>query len=244
MRVIAAVDLLHGQVVRGIAGNRGEYRPIQTRLCATSEPVEVIHALRQQCGIREFYIADLDAILRGQMNWSLYEFLEKEGVSFWLDAGLKGLGQLRELSSRGISKMVIGLETWSGLEDLQRGLMDFGTNLMFSLDMKNGQLLSQSAAWEGMSPGELVLKLSQTRLKELFLLDLATVGTGLGLSTIPLLKQAKSLKKDWRIITGGGVRTLGDLMQLKEDGADGCVLASALHDHSITREKLVELIGR
>lgn len=242
MRVIAAVDLLHGQVVRGIAGNRGDYRPIQTKLCATSEPVDVINALRQECGIGEFYIADLDAILQGQRNWKFYEFLEKEGLIFWLDAGLRSLQQLRDLSSHGIGRLVIGLETWSGLHDLKLGLMEYKANIMFSLDMKGGQLLNQSGIWDGLTPNELVLQLSQTELKELFLLDLATVGTGKGLPTIPLLKQAKSLKNDWQIITGGGVRGLQDLYDLKESGADGCVLASALHDGFISREQLLELI--
>lgn len=242
MRVIAAVDLLHGQVVRGIAGNRGDYRPIQTMLCATSEPVDVINALRQECGIGEFYIADLDAILQGQRNWKFYEFLEKEGLKFWLDAGLRSFQQLRELSSCGIRRIVIGLETWSGLHDLKLGLMEYKANIMFSLDMKGGQLLNQSVTWDGLTPDELVLQLSQTELKELFLLDLATVGTGKGLPTISLLRQAKSLKNDWQIITGGGVRGLQDLYDLKENGADGCVLASALHDGSISREQLLELI--
>ena len=242
MRVIAAVDLLHGQVVRGVAGNRGDYRPIQTKLCATSEPVDVINALRQECGIGEFYIADLDAILQGRRNWKFYEFLEKEGLTFWLDAGLRSLQQLRELSSRGIHRIVIGLETWSGLKDLKLGLMECKANIMFSLDMKGGQLLNQSGIWDGLTPDELVLQLSQTELKELFLLDLATVGTGKGLPTISLLRQAKSLKNDWSITTGGGVHTLRDLIHLKESGADGCVLASALHDGSISREQLLELI--
>ena len=242
MRVIAAVDLLHGQVVRGVAGNRGNYRPIQTKLCATSEPVDVINALRQECGIGEFYIADLDAILQGRRNWKFYEFLEKEGLIFWLDAGLRSLQQLRELSSRGIRRIVIGLETWSGLKDLKLGLKECKANIMFSLDMKGGQLLNQSGIWDGLTPDELVLQLSQTELKELFLLDLATVGTGKGLPTISLLRQAKSLKNDWSISTGGGVHTLRDLIHLKECGADGCVLASALHDGSISREQLLELI--
>lgn len=242
MRVIAAVDLLHGQVVRGVAGNRGDYRPIQTKLCATSEPVDVINALRQECGIGEFYIADLDAILQGQRNWKFYEFLEKEGLTFWLDAGLRSLQQLRELSSRDIRRIVIGLETWSGLHDLKLGLMEYKANIMFSLDMKGGQLLNQSGIWDGLTPDELVLQLSQTELKELFLLDLSTVGTGKGLPTISLLRQAKSLKNDWSITTGGGVHTLRDLIHLKESGADGCVLASALHDGSISREQLLELI--
>lgn len=242
MRVIAAVDLLHGQVVRGVAGNRGDYRPIQTKLCASSEPVDVINALRHECGIGEFYIADLDAILQGQRNWKFYEFLEKEGLTFWLDAGLRSLQQLRELSSHGIPRIVIGLETWSGLQDLKLGLMECKANIMFSLDMKGGQLLNQSGIWDGLTPDKLVLQLSQTELKELFLLDLATVGTGKGLPTISLLRQAKSLKNDWSITTGGGVHTLRDLIHLKESGADGCVLASALHDGSISREQLLELI--
>ena len=40
------------------------------------------------------------------------------------------------------------------------------------------------------------------------------------------------------MITGGGVRDLDDLRRLAESGIDGVLIASALHDGSLTPQQL------
>jgi phosphoribosylformimino-5-aminoimidazole carboxamide ribotide isomerase len=42
-------------------------------------------------------------------------------------------------------------------------------------------------------------------------------------------------------IVGGGIKTAADLLQLKRAGASGVLLATALHDGTITREDLARL---
>jgi hypothetical protein len=61
MRIIPVMDLMAGQVVRGIAGRRAEYRPLVSPLCGSSAPLEVARAFRG-LGFSEMYLADLDAI--------------------------------------------------------------------------------------------------------------------------------------------------------------------------------------
>src|SRR5438270_9099039 len=62
MRVIPVLDLKDGEVVRGIAGRRQEYRPIRSRLCDSSRPVDVAGAFRERLNLRDVYLADLNAI--------------------------------------------------------------------------------------------------------------------------------------------------------------------------------------
>ncbi len=40
MILIPVIDLMQGQVVRAVRGDRGSYRPIVSGLCAGSDPVE------------------------------------------------------------------------------------------------------------------------------------------------------------------------------------------------------------
>ena len=62
MRVIPVLDLKDGEVVRGVAGRRQEYRPIRSRLSDSSRPVDVAGAFRERLNLRDLYLADLNAI--------------------------------------------------------------------------------------------------------------------------------------------------------------------------------------
>src|SRR5262245_43017638 len=87
MRVIPVIDLMHGQVVRGVAGRRSEYRPIESRIAADAQPMTVARALVERFGFDEVYVADLDAILQREPNAEAWKEISNAGMSIWLDAG-------------------------------------------------------------------------------------------------------------------------------------------------------------
>src|SRR5439155_8020688 len=62
LELIPVVDLLHGQVVRGVRGERAAYRPIESALCRSSDPATVARILCDHCAARRLYVADLDAL--------------------------------------------------------------------------------------------------------------------------------------------------------------------------------------
>ena len=63
MPILPVLDLKQGQVVRGIAGRREEYRPIVSKLTTSSRPLDVARAFREHFRFDELYVADLDAIV-------------------------------------------------------------------------------------------------------------------------------------------------------------------------------------
>ena len=65
MLLIPVIDLMQGQVVRAVRGQRQSYRPIVSTLCEGSAPVDIAQALCRRAGARRLYIADLDALLGG-----------------------------------------------------------------------------------------------------------------------------------------------------------------------------------
>ena len=85
MRVIPVIDLMHGQVVRGVAGRRSEYRPMVSRIAADARPATVARALVEQFGFDTAYVADLDAILGGQPNIQSLADIQIAGLNVWLD---------------------------------------------------------------------------------------------------------------------------------------------------------------
>ena len=79
MQIIPVLDLLDSVVVRGVAGQRDEYRPVESSIAPSSNPVDVAIAFRETFGLNRLYIADLDAILRSEPNLLVYGQLQQEG---------------------------------------------------------------------------------------------------------------------------------------------------------------------
>ena len=63
MQVIPVLDLIGGLVVRARMGDRDAYRPIETPLSPTPDPVAVAEGLMRLGSFPTLYIADLDAII-------------------------------------------------------------------------------------------------------------------------------------------------------------------------------------
>ncbi|HEY1191505.1 MAG TPA: HisA/HisF-related TIM barrel protein, partial [Gemmata sp.] len=63
---------------------------------------------------------------------------------------------------------------------------------------------------------------------------LARVGTGTGSGTEPLLRAIRAEFPELDLIAGGGVRTWDDVDRLGEAGATGVLVASALHDGTLS----------
>ena len=61
MPILPVIDLMGGQVVRGVAGRREAYRPMVSTLTDSSDPLAVACAFRKRFGFEELYLADLVA---------------------------------------------------------------------------------------------------------------------------------------------------------------------------------------
>ena len=64
LQVIPVIDLLRGQVVRARMGDRASYRPLESPLSPTSDPIDVVRGLLSVYPFPTLYVADLDAIQR------------------------------------------------------------------------------------------------------------------------------------------------------------------------------------
>ena len=234
MKVIPVLDLLDRIVVRGVAGKRNAYRPVESQLVDGADPILVAEAIRKHFGLTEFYLADLDAILHDRPNLQIYEALVDHGFGLIVDAGLRDTDRARELFAHGVSAVIAGLETIPSpalLADLTRTF--HSDRILFSLDLKNGEPLGDLTSWETSDPFEIGGRAVDAGITRMIVLDLAAVGVHEGISTIPLCQRLQNHFPQLEIITGGGVRDANDLKQLAAMGIDGVLIASALHNGRI-----------
>ncbi|MBS0204078.1 MAG: hisA/hisF family protein [Planctomycetes bacterium] len=230
MEVLPVLDLLNGVVVRGVAGRRSEYRPLQTRLTTSIQPLDVAWALRAEYGFQQFYVADLDAILHDRPNWGLYRQLIDDGCQLRIDAGVNSADQSLAIQHCG-AEPIIGLESCPGPDMLSKIVSGCHGSLTFSLDLKAGcPLLPVGGAGWCLEPLQIVRQVRECGVTRLIVLDLADVGTSNGGQTEDLCRSILKSSPEIQLTCGGGVRGVDDLRRLRLTGAASVLVASALHD--------------
>lgn len=241
MRIIPVIDLMHGQVVRGIAGRREHYRPIQSLLCDGSSPLTVGHAFRR-IGFQDAYIADLDAIGGAEPDWASYRAILDSGLRLWVDAGVAGPPAAMKLAGYRhhgwrIDTLIVGLES---LVDSRR-LADIvncveSNRLVFSLDLRGGRPIVACEQWRELPAEKVAEEVIGMGIRRMIVLDLARVGVDGGIGTLDLCRHLRTEFPALEIASGGGVRSLDDLRLLAAAGCHAALVASALHDGRITAE--------
>jgi phosphoribosylformimino-5-aminoimidazole carboxamide ribotide isomerase len=234
MRILAVLDLLGGQVVRGVAGRRREYRPVVSSLCGSSKPLDVARAFRTHFALSDLYVADLDAIDGGDPAFLTYADLLGDGFRLWIDAGVREMKRVCHLAAAGAERIIVGLET-AGPAVLAEACRAFGERIVFSLDLKGGAPLGDTAAWCASDAEGIVEKAVALDVRRLIVLDLAQVGVAAGTGTEKLCARLTAAHPDLEVIAGGGIRDPEDLRRLRDCGVNTVLVASALHDGRLTR---------
>jgi HisA/HisF family protein len=248
INVTPVIDLLHGKVVHGKAGQRDSYQPILSVLADSAEPLEICLSLQQHFGFTDLYVADLNAMMDHDAHVTEIAQLLNTEINIWLDAGTATLAALEKLSRQipldKLAHVIVALECCPGPQDLEQVFEVVGPQrAMFSLDLKGGQLVvppigSAASLWQQMDAIGVASKAVEIGFRKMIVLDVAAVGGGQGVETLSVTKKLAGKFPDLEIISGGGVRSVADLKSLATAGCQYALVASALHDGRITAAHL------
>jgi len=237
VKVIPVIDVLNSAVVHAVGGKRSEYRPIQSVLCNSSGPLQVAQTFKA-LGFSDLYVADLDAIIDCSMNFqALKRLADGSGLNLMVDAGVASMERAESLLKTGVSKLVVGTETLQNKSFVGEAVKAFGSDrVIVSLDL-NGEKVLAKPAFDGCAdPFCLLREFKSLGASQVIVLDLARVGGGEGVNVDFLREVLKSLALN--VYVGGGVRGISDLVELKNLGVSGVLVASALHSGKISVEEL------
>ena len=218
MKLIPVIDLKGGAVVAAKMGRRNDYAPLATPLCGTSQPGTVAAALLKLYPFDTLYIADLDAIAGVGDHLDLLQALRLRHpeVTLWVDNGLTDLDRLHLFT-----RPVIGTEVLESLDQL----LDLKARLerpVLSLDFRGDGLVG---------PAELRRE-PWLWPDDLIVMSISRVGSDLG-PDITLLESLLRASPGKRVYAAGGVRHLVDLHRLRDLGAAGALVSTALHQGRI-----------
>ncbi len=227
MNFIPVIDLAHGLVVHARGGQRETYQPLQSILCRSSKPIDVVAGLLDLHPFTHLYIADLDAIQGRPVQSAVVQQLHVHfpGLQLWIDAGIRDAGQFRALKQVVPVTLVLGSETLSNTSPLEDP--EIYETAVLSLDFKPPfflgppTLLATPALWP-----ERVIAMTLDR-----------VGKHRG-PDLERLRQLHRTAPAVALYAAGGVRNRDDLLALQTMGCAGVLLASALHDGRLTADLL------
>ncbi len=232
MNLIPVIDLMQGQVVRAVRGDRQAYRPMVSQLCEGSEPLVMARALCEHCATNQLYVADLDALLGRPAHVAVLRSLlhEMPALELWLDAGFADAAAVDALladigadSSRVVP--IFGSESMAS-----RGALELcfqGSNSddrVLSLDRRDGRRLDAAGCWEA----------PQFWPRRVIVMTLERVGSDAG-PDLETLAGVRAKAPGAFIVGAGGIRHADDLAGAAEAGAGAWLVASALHDGRLPR---------
>src|SRR3972149_2512686 len=225
MRVIPVIDIRQGIAVHARRGDRDRYGPVQSCLAPSADPLVLLERLHAALGCQEVYVADLDALEETGDNLVLVAALVNHvgGVHLLVDAGLRSAADARRLLDIGGGRGALGFE-----------------HVGCSLDRRQRSVVWGTAASSIQSVDAVLTSLSASGIRSVIILEMDRIGAETGVDShflAPLIQCHQGIE----ILVGGGGRGLRDRLILRDIGAAGALVGTALHRGTISREDLAVL---
>ena len=223
MDIIPVLDLRGGIVVRARMGERDQYRPLESPLSPTSDPIDVMRGLFSVYSFKTFYVADLDGIMGTGNNEVVLRRLKEEfpAAELWVDNGISDLPSARSWLDAGLGHLVVGSESQHDSALMQR--LSEHDRVILSLDFRDQAfqgpqaLLDNVASWP----------------RRLIVMTLGRVGSGAG-PDLDRLCEFRDAAAGRDTYAAGGVRDRADLVALKHARISGALVATSLHEGRLT----------
>ncbi len=229
MQLIPVIDLMAGQVVRGVRGERSAYRPIRSSLCESSAPLDLAPRLLERAASDTLYVADLDALMGGALQFEILAALLEglPAVQLWVDAGFgdaESIDSFRRRLGAHAARVtpIVASESLADGHTARRCLEAHRAHCILSLDGRQGSLLDPAGchAHPEWWPARVIV------------MTLDRVGADAG-PDLDTLRSVQALRPELQLIGAGGIRDAADLHRAAASGAYAWLVASALHDGRI-----------
>ena len=227
MKIIPAIDLMDGHVVRLYKGD-----PKQ-KTVYSDDPVKIAKKWEND-GADMLHLVDLDATLGLGSNISVIKKILKEiSIPVEVAGGLRDESIISEISNIS-SRIVIGTLAFRDKELLKKILLSLGSEkIVISVDHKDGEIVTHG--WQkniGIKLIDAINEFLKMGFTEFLLTNVSRDGTMEG-PDLKFLEQSCNLDKT-NIIASGGISNIQDVINVKEKKPFGVILGKALYENKIS----------
>jgi len=234
MKVIPAIDLMNGQVVRLYKGD-----PKQ-KTVYSDDPISIAKKW-ESAGADLIHLVDLDATLGLGSNFELIKkIVSSVSVPVEIAGGLRSESLILE-ALKIVDRVVIGTMAFKEPELLQKLLIKLGSEkLVISVDHKDGIIVTHG--WQSNTDISLIDSMNEflgVGFTEFLLTNVNRDGTLDG-PDLEFLEEACNLDKA-NVIASGGISNIDDIPKVKDKNAWGVILGKALYENKISIEETKKL---
>lgn len=198
-------------------------------------------------GAKTLHLVDLDGAIEGERkNAPIIEKIvnacRNMGVSIQVGGGIRSFEDASSLLQLGVSRVILGTAALQNPELVKKLASTFGSSCVnVALDAKNGKISIKGWTEEcAQTPVEMGKKFEELGAGSLLFTNIDTEGLMQGVNPVPTKELVESVSIP--VIASGGVSSLKDLKVLKETGAAGVVVGSALYTGKFTLEDAIKTI--
>ncbi len=232
MRVIPAVDIMDGNVVRLVKGNPAD------KVIYGNNPVETAKKW-EKAGADMLHVVDLDATLRtGRNNTEIVSrIIEAVGIPVQVAGGIRSITDVKEMFRKNAAKVVLGTMAYKNPDSVRQLAKKNQNKIVVSLDQNNGMVMVDG--WRettGLRVIDSIIYFMNFGIKEFLLTSVDRDGMLNG-PDIPTLSSAVSFTSA-NIIASGGISSIEDAIKVRSIGCSAIILGKALYEGKLSVERV------
>jgi len=232
MKVIPAIDIMCGSVVRLIRGNPAN------KIVYSNNAIEMAMKWKA-AGADMLHVVDLDATLRTGVNniEIITKLINDVNIPVEVAGGIRSIDAVNEMFSRNAAKVVLGTMAYKEPSSIRWLARKKADKIIISIDQYNGRIMMDGWKESSGSGVDEALKLFLGMgIKEFLLTSIDKDGTLAG-PDIVTLSHACSFPGA-KIIASGGISSLEDTIRVRTAGCTSVILGKALYDGKVSVEKV------
>jgi phosphoribosylformimino-5-aminoimidazole carboxamide ribotide isomerase len=235
MKVLAAIDIMNGEVVRLTKGDQA------TKKVYSKDPVQVAKKWERD-GADMLHIVDLDAAFGSATdNLSIIsEILHSVNIRVQIGGGIRDTDTFERIAKMGFSRIVVGTMAYRNVNKLRLLSRNYSDKIVVSLDEINGKVMIEG--WKSSSDytvDDAINKFNKFGISNFLLTSIIKDGTLSGPDIVTL--NSINTDRKSKIIASGGISNLLDVLRVRSIGCDSVILGKALYEERLEIKKVKAL---
>lgn len=232
MKVLAAIDIMNGEVVRLTKGDQS------TKKVYSKDPVQVAKKWEKD-GADMLHIVDLDAAFGSATNnlSIITNILHAVNIRVQIGGGIRDTDTFERIAKMGFSRIVVGTMAYRNENELRSLCKNYSDKIVISLDEINGKVMIEG--WKSSSDytvDDAISKFNKFGIYNFLLTSIIKDGTLSGPDIVTL--NSINTDRKSKIIASGGISNLLDVLRVRAIGCDSVILGKALYEERLEIKKV------
>jgi phosphoribosylformimino-5-aminoimidazole carboxamide ribotide isomerase len=232
MKVLAAIDIMNGEVVRLTKGDQS------TKKVYSKDPVQVAKKWEKD-GADMLHIVDLDAAFGSATNNLpiISDILHAVNIRVQIGGGIRDTDTFERIAKMGFSRIVVGTMAYRNEDELRSLSKNYSDKIVISLDEINGKVMIEG--WKSSSDytiDDAISKFNKFGIYNFLLTSIIKDGTLSGPDIVTL--NSINTDRKSKIIASGGISNLLDVLRVRAIGCDSVILGKALYEERLEIKKV------